>query len=163
MRKQLTLALVAAGIGIGAVALTLGGAPVMAVSPTGAPTASALPTPPSGSPLTTLVANGTLSEAQATAIQNALVGYVREHWPPATGWSNGTPPVLASNGPLATVLNGLVKDGTLTQAQAIALQDAVTQQVQSRFAGGVGPWGARSGGPFGGPRGGPFWSGPSSS
>jgi len=163
MRKQLALALAAAGIGIGAVALALGGTPVLAVSPTSAPSASALPAPPAGSPLATLVANGTLSGAQAAAVQNALVGYMREQWPPVTGWSNGTPPVLASDGPLAMVLSGLVQDDTLTQAQATALQNAVTQLVESRVAGGVGPWGARSGGPFGGPRGAPLWSDKSSS
>jgi hypothetical protein len=163
MRKQLTLALAMAGLSLGAVAWALGGgAVVQAASPTSPPSPSALPAPASGSPLATLMANGTLTQAQATAIQNALVAYRQAHWPPTTGWSNGQPPVLASNGPLDTVLAGLVKDGTLTQAQATALENAVTTQVGSRFAGGTGPWGIRGGAPFGGPRGGPPWSGTSS-
>ena len=162
MRQQLTLALATAGLGIGAVAWALGaGAVVGAAIPTSPPSLTALPAPPSGSPLGTLVANGTLTQAQATAIEHALVAYRQAHWPPTSGWTNGQPPILASTGPLDTVLHGLVKDGTLTQSQATALETAVTTQVGSRFAGGAGPWGARGAAPFGGPRGAP-WNGTSS-
>ena len=165
MRKRLILALAGAGIGIGAMAMALGGGVSLAASGTAAPSAQTLPAPPAGSPLATLVANGTLTQAQATAIQNGLVGYMRDHWPPAAGRSTGTPPMLAADGPLTTVLSGLVKDGTLTQAQATAVQNAVTQQVQSRFAGGTGPMGPMGPGGmrmYGGPGGAPFRTGASS-
>jgi hypothetical protein len=64
-------------------------------------------------PLESLVAKGTITKAQAIAIHNALVTYVRGHWRSA----------------LDTVLGPLVKNHTITQAQANAVITAFSQRM----------------------------------
>jgi hypothetical protein len=67
---------------------------------------------PSHGPLGSLVAKGTITKAQAIAIHNALVTYVRGHWRSA----------------LDTVLGPLVKNHTISQAQANAVITAFSQK-----------------------------------
>ena len=94
-----------------------------------------------------LVDNGTITQAQATALRNAMFSYMEKNGPPF-GWfgsGNTTPPGLAANGPLTKVLAKLVKDGTFTQAQATAVTNALCARANARFAnrpgGGYGsPW-----------------------
>jgi hypothetical protein len=95
--------------------------------------------PPAGAPLTSLVGNGTITQAQASAVQNALFHYMSAHRP--TFGPGGTAPALQADGPLATVLGQLVRDRTITPAQATAITDAVQQQVTAHWGTGPGAGG----------------------
>ena len=88
-----------------------------------------------------LVEDGTITQAQADAVREAMTQYMRDHRP-AFGRGE-TPPGLRSDGPLATVLQQLVKDGTITQAQATAITNAAQEHVRARWAdaSGTGPHG----------------------
>lgn len=140
MRKKLIAGLAAAGIlaggGTAAAVITAGG-PAAAASTVAA--TSSTPAVPASSPLGTLVANGTITQAQADAVQNALITYMRAHWQDIRDhWSASTPPMLTANGPLQTVLGQLVHNGTITQSQATAITNAVTAQVKAHWGNGPG-------------------------
>jgi hypothetical protein len=110
--------------GLAAVGLLAGGGSVTALAAVGAPAAastaavaSSTPTPmgPSHGPLGSLVAKGTITQAQATAIRNAFITYTQGHW----------------RSTVDTVLGQLVHNHTITQAQDSAVTTAITQWVQS--------------------------------
>jgi hypothetical protein len=144
MNKKLVAGLAAVGILAGggtaaALITTGGGAPATASTITAVSTTA---TVPAGSPLASLAAKGTITQAQATAIHNALITYMRTHRHDfgdhrAGSWPDGMP-MLAANGPLKTVLGQLVKNGTITQAQAIAVTSAFTQQIRAHWGDGPG-------------------------
>jgi len=98
------------GAGGGTTALAVVGAPAAAAS-----TAAVASTPrmPDHGPLGSLVANGTITKAQAIAIHNALISYVRGHW----------------RSTLDTVLGPLVKNHTISQTQANAVISAFSQRM----------------------------------
>jgi len=153
MRTKLVAALAAGAILAGggtAAALAAGTAQAAPSATTVA--ASATTAPFVCAPLTSLVDSGTITEAQATAVQNALFQYMSAHRP-AFG-SGDTAPALQPNGPVTTVLAQLVKDGTITQAQATAITNVVQQQARAHW--GNGPGASGNYGP--GMRGGPMWS-----
>jgi hypothetical protein len=145
MNKKLVAGLAAVGVlaggGTAAALITAGGAAPATASPITAVSTTA--TVPAGSPLASLVTKGTITGSQATAIQNALITYMREHRRAfgdhcAGPWSDGTPPMLAAHGPLATVLGQLVTNGTIAQSQATAVTSAFTQQTKLHWADGPG-------------------------
>lgn len=143
MNKKLVAGLAAAGIlaggGTAAALITAGGAaPATAIT-----AVSTTATVWAGSPLASLVAKGTITRSQAAAIQNALITYMRGHRHDggtrcAGSWSDGTPWMLASHGPLKTVLGQLVRNGTLTQSQASAVTSAFTQHMRLHWGDGPG-------------------------
>ena len=114
-----------------------GGAAALAVAAPAAATgtvatASATTTVPAYGPLGSLVAKGTITQAQATAIRDGLLRYLRDHRQDmrrdCTGpGTDRTPWMLENGGALDTVLSRLVKGGTLTNAQASAVTSAFTQ------------------------------------
>jgi len=111
MNKKLLAGLAAASFlagGGGTTALAAAGAPAAAAS-----TASVVSSTraPDHGPLGSLVANGTITKAQAIAIRDALVTYVHGHW----------------RSTLDTVLGPLVNNHTITQAQAAAVITAFSQ------------------------------------
>jgi hypothetical protein len=116
MNQKLLAGLVAVGLlagGGGATALATVGAPAAAAST--AAVASSTSKTPSHGPLGSLVAQGTITQAQATAIRNAFVTYTQGHW----------------RSTVDTVLGQLVHNHTITQAQASKVTAAITQWVQS--------------------------------
>ena len=125
-------------------------------SPATAAATATTPVPYAHGPLAELVAKGTITQAQAGAIRTAMIGYMQNHRPDFTPGS--TPPALQPNGPLATVLPQLVAKGTITQDQATAVKNAVTQQVQEHWRTGTGPGSYGPGRMGGGPMG-PRWAG----
>jgi hypothetical protein len=145
MNKKLVAGIAAAGVlaggGTAAALVASGGTtPATATTMTAVSTTA---TVPAGSPLASLVAEGTITGPQATAIQNALIAYMREHRHDMGGycaafWSHGTPWMLASHGPLSTVLGQLVNNGTITQSQATTVTSAFTQQIRAHWADGPG-------------------------
>ena len=122
MMKQKLLAGVAA-VGLlagGASAITLAAASAPAAASTAAvasstPTPTATPMAPGHGPLSSLVAAGTITQAQAVAIRDAFITYGQSHWKRTVD----------------TVLGQLVHNHTLTQAQASKVTTAITQWVQS--------------------------------
>ena len=147
MNKKLVAGLAAVGVlaggGTAAALIATGG-----TTPATATTISAVSTTatvPAGSPLASLVARGTITGSEATAIQNALIAYMREHRQDlgdhCTFRPDGTPWMLASSGPLKTVLGQLVKNGTITQAQATAITSAFTQEIKEHWGDGPGEHG----------------------
>jgi hypothetical protein len=68
---------------------------------------------PGCGPLEPLVANGTITHAQAIAIRNGLISYVRDHW----------------RNVLDTVLGQQVKNHTITKAQASEVAGAITSWI----------------------------------
>jgi len=116
MNKKLLAGLAAASFlagGGGITALAAAGAPAAAAST--AAVVSSTRAPCHHDPLGSLVANGTITKAQAIAIRNALVTYVRGHW----------------RSTLDTVLGPLVNNHTITQAQAAAVITAFSQEWQN--------------------------------
>jgi hypothetical protein len=115
MNRKLLAGLAAAGLlagGGGATALAAAGASAAAASTVAvAPSASKAP---ECGPLGPLVANGTITHAQAVAIHNAFINYVRDHWRKV----------------IDTVLGQLVKNRTITKAQASAVTSAITESVE---------------------------------
>lgn len=114
MNKNLLACLVAAS-------LLTGGGGAAALAAAGAPAASASTAAVSGisrehgcGPLGSLVAKGTITKTQAVAIHDAFVNYVRSHWRSTAD----------------TVLGGLVKDHTITAAQASAVITEITKWTQ---------------------------------
>jgi hypothetical protein len=154
MNKKLVAGLAAVGVlaggGTAAALITAGGtAPATASTITAVSTTA---TVPAGSPLASLVAEGTITGSQAAAIQNALITYMREHRQDmsdhcAVFRANGMPWMLASSGPLKTVLGQLVRNGAITQSQATAVTGAFTQQVRAHGPGMRGHGPGMMGGP----------------
>lgn len=110
MNKKLLAGLATVGIltGGGSVtALAVGGAPAAAAST--ATAASRASKAPDCGPIGPLVAKGTITHAQAVAIHNALIAYVRAHWRNA----------------LDTVLSQEVKNHAITRSQANAVRGAI--------------------------------------
>jgi hypothetical protein len=108
--------------GLATVGLLAGGESATALAAAGAPAAAASTAAVASSttkadcgPLEPLVANGTITHAQAVAIHNAFISYVRDHW----------------RNMLDTVLSQEVKNHTITKAQASAVTSAITQRVQT--------------------------------
>jgi hypothetical protein len=115
MNKKLLAGLAAAGLlagGGSSTALAAAGAPAAAVST--AAVASSTSKAPDCGPLGPLVAKGTITHAQAIAIHNAFISYVREHW----------------RSVVDTVLDQQVKNHTITKAQASEVASAITRWVQ---------------------------------
>ena len=162
MRKKLVAALAAGGVlvGGGSAAAVFAATSSAQAAPATATATATTPAPYTHGPLGELVAKGTITQAQADAIRTAMIGYMQNHRPDFTPGS--TPPALQPNGPLATVLPQLVAKGTITQAQATAVKNAVTQQVQEHWRNGTGPGGYGPGMMGGGPMG-PRWAGSSTS
>jgi hypothetical protein len=114
MNRKLLSGLAAASIlagGGGTTALAAVAAPAATAST--AAVASSTSGMPSHGPLESLVANGTITKAQAIAIHNAIVTYVRGHW----------------RSVLDTVLSPLVKAHTISQSQANAVIAAFAQRM----------------------------------
>ena len=131
MNQKLLAGLATVGLlagGGGATALATVGAPAAAAST--AAVASSTPgappstpgAPSSHGPLGSLVAQGTITQAQAIAIRNAFITYTQDHW----------------RNTVDTVLGQLVKNHTITQAQASSVTTAITQWVQNHRGGGPG-------------------------
>lgn len=136
MNKKLLAGLATVGLlaGGGAAALATAGSPAAATSTTAV--SPSVSTVPAYGPLGSLVAKGTITQAQAAAIHNALRKDMRDHWPDMRKECNGsgtdhTPWMLEPGGPLDTVLGQLVKDGTITKTQASAVTSAYTQWMQT--------------------------------
>lgn len=108
--------------GMAAVGLLAGGGSAAAVAAASAPAAastaavaSSTDMKPGHGPLGSLVAAGTITQAQATAIRDAFITYGQSHW----------------RSTVDTVLGQLVHNHTITQAQASKVTTAITQWVQS--------------------------------
>jgi hypothetical protein len=107
--------------GLAAISLLAGGGSATAFAAAGPPAAAARTTTvasstsraPDCGPLGPLVAKGTITRAQAVAIHNAFINYVRGHW----------------RNTLDTVLGQLVNNHTITKAQASAVSSAITHWV----------------------------------
>jgi hypothetical protein len=114
MNKKLLAGLVAVGLltgGGGATALAATAAPGAAST---AAVVSSTSKEPICGPLGALVTKGTITKTQAMAIHSAFVTYFRGHW----------------RSVLATVLGQLVKNHTITQAQASAVTTEITHSMQ---------------------------------
>ena len=114
MNKKLLAGLASVGIlagGGSASALAVAAAPAAAAST--ASIASSTSKAPGCGPLEPLVANGTITHAQAMAIRDAFVRYVRDHW----------------RSTLDIVLGQEVRNMTITHAQANAVDRAISQWV----------------------------------
>jgi hypothetical protein len=115
MNKILLAGLTAVGLlagGGSATALTAAGAPAAAAST--AAVVSSISERPSCGPLGSLVAKGTITQAQAIAIHNGFISYMHDHWQTMLG----------------TVLGQLVRNHTMTQAQASAVTTEITRWMQ---------------------------------
>lgn len=114
--------------GLAAVGLMASGGSASALA-VGAPTAgastvavaSSTAKAPECGPLGALVAKGTITHAQAIAIHDAFITYVRDHWRTT----------------LDTVLGQEVKNHTITKAQASAVASAINQWVHMHQGGGA--------------------------
>lgn len=140
LRKKFAAGVVVAGVLAGggtAAAVLAGSAPAMAEGTTIAaaattPAPSCVPVPLQG-----LVGNGTITQAQATAVHDALFAYVQANRP-VPGTNATASPMLAPNGALQTVLGQLVSNGTITEAQASAITDAMSSHANARVGAGFG-------------------------
>jgi hypothetical protein len=115
MNKKLLAGLASIGLltgGGSAAAFAAAGATAAAVTP--AAVASSASGGPSCGPLEPLVAKGTITHAQATAIHNAFITYMHDHWQAI----------------VATVLGQQVKNHTITKSQAGSVGAAITAWVQ---------------------------------
>jgi Spy/CpxP family protein refolding chaperone len=115
MKKKLLAGVAAVGIlagGGSATALVAASAPAAAST---AAVASSTDMKPGHGPLGSLVAKGTITQAQASAIRDAFITYGQSHW----------------KSTVDTVLGQLVHNHTITQAQASKVTTAITQWVQS--------------------------------
>ena len=113
MNKKLLAGVASVGIlagGGSASALAVAAAPAAAST---ASVASSTSKAPGCGPLEPLVANGTITHAQAMAIRDAFVRYVRDHW----------------RSTLDIVLGQEVRNMTITHAQATAVANAISQWV----------------------------------
>lgn len=115
MNRRLLAGLAAAGIMAGGGSTTVlaaAGAPAATASTV--TVASKTAKGPECGPLAPLVAKGTITHAQATAIRNAFVRYVHTHW----------------RSTVDTVLGQQVRNHTITRAQSTAVANAIIQWVQ---------------------------------
>jgi hypothetical protein len=115
MKQKLLAGLAAVGLlagGGSAAALAAAAAPAAAST---AAVASSTDMKPGHGPLGGLVAKGTITQAQATAIRDAFITYGQSHW----------------RSTVDTVLGQLVHNHTITQAQSSSVSTAITQWVQS--------------------------------
>lgn len=149
MNKKLLASLAAAGVLAGgttaAVLAATGGIAGAAAAPS-----AAASTPPSmpctGDALRSLVSKGTITQAQATAFQDALWAYMRgghdgsigSHMRDIRDHRAGMPMWLPDGGPMRTVLQQLVSKGTITQAQASAITNAITLEMRDHWGNGYG-------------------------
>jgi hypothetical protein len=122
MKRKLLAGLATVGLlaGGSAAALAAAGAPAAAstaavASSTPTPTATPMAPGQGHGPLSSLVAKGTITQAQAVAIRDAFITYGQSHW----------------KSTVDTVLGQLVHNHTLTQAQASKVTTAITQWVQT--------------------------------
>ena len=81
------------------------------------------------------MSKGTITQAQATAIQNAMWTYLRNHLGGMRDHWDGMPAAMWSDVPMATVLRQQVSKGTMTGAQATA----ITRQMKAHWDYGYGP------------------------
>jgi hypothetical protein len=122
MKQKLLAGLATVGLLAGGSATALAAASAPAAASTAAVTSST-PTPTTTpmapgqghGPLSSLVAKGTITQAQAMAIRDAFITYGQSHWKSTVN----------------TVLGGLVHNHTINQAQANKVTTAITQWVQS--------------------------------
>ncbi len=158
MKKILVAGLAAAGVlagGTGAVALVNGGGATPASATTVAATYITTDMPCAGA-LSSLVRKGTITRAQATAIQNALWAYMRDHSARMGEHMAGSRGHLGDmddmwgNGPMARVLQELVSKGTITKAQATAITSTITQRMTAWHDHGAGMMGSHDAGMMGG-------------
>jgi hypothetical protein len=112
MNKKLLAGLAAASFLAGGGGMAGVAAPAATAS-TAAVAASTSGMPGHG-PLESLVAKGTITKAQAVAIHNAFVAYFRGHW----------------RSTLDAVLGPLVRNHTISQAQANAVISALSQEAR---------------------------------
>ncbi len=128
------LVLVAVLAGAGTAAALVAGSPSALAAPvvpaatttTTAPGAGvgANSTMPMSSVLQKLVANGTITPAQATAVRNALLEDIRS-------WrSTGGAQMMQRGGMWASALSQLVTDATITQSQATAITKAMVARAE---------------------------------
>lgn len=130
MKKKLLAGMAAAGLlasGGGVAALAAAGVPSAAASTVAV--ASSTHWAPRHGPLASLVAKGTITQSQATAIRNGLISYMQSHWRNMRGHCMSG--MLARGGALDTVLGRLVSKGTITKTQASAITSAFTQWMQA--------------------------------
>lgn len=146
MNKKLLAGLATVGLlaGGGTAALATAGAPAAAAST--AAVAASTPGVAAYGPLGSLVAKGTITQSQATAIHDALIRYMHDHWQNMRQQCDGpgtdrTPWMLERGGALDTVLGQLVKDKTISQSQASTVRSAFTQWMQDHGGRGTGPHG----------------------
>jgi Spy/CpxP family protein refolding chaperone len=130
MKQKLLAGLAAVGLlaGGGATALAAAAAPAAASTAAVAsstPTPTATPMAPSHGPLGSLVAKGTITQAQAIAIRDAFITYTQGHW----------------RSTVDTVLGQLVHNHTISQGQATAVTNSITKWVQSHRGDPVNPHG----------------------
>lgn len=167
MRKKLVAALAAGGVLAGGATATavFAATPGAQAAPATAAAAAVTPLAYCQGPLAGLVAQGTITRAQATAISAAMISYMRDH---RVGFTpSAMRQAMRPGGPLRTVLSQLVKNGTITQTQATAISDAMTRRAQEHWGNGTGPDGRgpgmMGGGMMGGGRTGQMWAGNSAS
>jgi hypothetical protein len=125
MKEKLLAGLATVGLlagGGSAIALAAASAPAAASTATVAsstPTPTATPMQPGQGqghgPLSSLVAKGTITQAQAMAIRDAFITYGQSHW----------------RSTVDTVLGQLVHNHTITQGQSKSVTNAITQWVQT--------------------------------
>lgn len=115
--------------GVAAVGLMAGGGSATAMAAAAAPAAastvagaSSTSKAPGCGPLEPLVAKGTITRAQAMAIHDAFVKYVRDHW----------------RHTLDTVLSQEVKNHIISAAQARAVTNAITEWIHNYRGEGAG-------------------------
>jgi hypothetical protein len=113
MNKKLLAGLASVGILAGGGSATALVAAVPAAATSTVTVASSTPKAAGCGPLEPLVAKGTITHAQAIAIRDAFVRYVRDHW----------------RSTLDTVLAQEVKNHTITRAQASAVASEINQWV----------------------------------
>jgi competence protein ComGC len=147
LAASLAAAAVLAGGGTTAAWASTGSTAPAAVG-TVAGSASAPAVPCASLALAALVSNGTITQAQATAIQDAMQAYMRGHLGDMRDYMAGRAAATWAGGPMAAVLRQLVSQGMITSAQAAA----VTGQMRAYGAGASGtPAGMMGGGHMGWP------------
>lgn len=123
--------------GMAVAGLLAGGGGAAAVAAAGVPSATASTVTvasgecwaPGHGPLESLVAKGTITKSQATAIRNGLISYLHGHWQNMRHGDMSA--MLARGGALDTVLGQLMSKGTITKTQASAVTGAFTQWIHA--------------------------------
>jgi hypothetical protein len=127
MDSRLLTGLAAVGLlaGGGSGAVPAAGAPAAVASTVAVASSTSIFRMHGCGPLEPLVAKGTITQAQASAIHHAFISYFHGHWRTV----------------LDTVIGQLVKNHTITRAQASAVITDITQRVQNYKANGSGDHG----------------------